>query len=105
MVSNIGTELAVEGVLKSDGDIEVEGEVQGRIDAKQVTVLEGGRVKGEILADRVHIQGTVEGEIGAISVVLGQNAVVSAQITYQEIEVARGAFLVGALHGTDGLSG
>ena len=105
MASTIGNELVVEGTLRSEGDIEVDGVVEGRINAKQVTVLEHGRVKGEILADTVRVHGTVEGEIGAMSVELGATAVVSAQITYQSIEVARGAFLVGALHGTDGLSG
>jgi cytoskeletal protein CcmA (bactofilin family) len=101
MASRIANGLSIEGELKCDGDIEVDGRVEGRIGAKRVTVLEGGHVKGTILADTVHVNGTVEGEIGAIAVILGEKAVVSAEITYRSIEVTQGACLVGGLHGTD----
>ena len=37
MVSTIGNELVVAGELKSDGNVEIDGQVEGRIDAKQVT--------------------------------------------------------------------
>ncbi len=101
MPSTINTELTVVGDLESQGEIEIDGRVEGKINARSVSVGERGHVKGAILAQDVRIVGTVEGEIGAMTVSLAVSAVVNADITYRTLSMEAGAFLVGHLHGTE----
>lgn len=100
MASTISSELKVVGDLTSEGDIEIEGRVDGRINGRGVTIGPRGHVKGSVLAQSVRIQGAIEGEVGAMSVVLEGSAVVNANITYQSLSVQDGAFIVGTFHGT-----
>lgn len=100
MSSNLGAELNVVGNLESGGDVEIDGRVEGRIDARLVSIGERGHVKGTILAQEVRIRGAVEGEIGAMTVVLANSAVVNANITYQTLSIEAGAFFIGHVHGT-----
>ncbi len=100
MTSSLGAELSIVGNIESEGDIEIDGRIEGRIDALQVRVGEHGHVKGAILAREVRISGTFEGEIGAMTVALAASAVVNADITYQVLTIEAGAFFVGQVHGT-----
>jgi cytoskeletal protein CcmA (bactofilin family) len=100
MLSSLGTELSIVGNLESRGDVEIDGRIEGRIDAQVVSIGERGHVKGTILAQEVRIRGAVEGEIGAMTVSLASSAVVNANITYQTLSVEAGAFFLGHVHGT-----
>src|SRR3546814_3473099 len=46
--SIISADLRITGNLKSDGDIQVDGHVEGDIDSATLTVGEGAHVKGHI---------------------------------------------------------
>jgi cytoskeletal protein CcmA (bactofilin family) len=100
MASTISAELKVVGELTSDGDIEIDGRVEGKVNGRAVTVGPRGHVNGAILAESVRIKGAIEGEIGAMSVALEASAVVKANITYRSLSVDGGAFFVGNVHGT-----
>src|SRR3546814_11413014 len=56
--SIISADLRITGNLKSDGDIQVDGHVEGDIDSATLTVGEGAHVKGHI---------SCESEIGRTS--------------------------------------
>ena len=101
MASTISAELNIIGDLKSDGDIEIDGRVEGRISGRGVTVGPRGRVQGAILAETVRILGEIEGEIGAVDVALESSAVVKGNITYQTLAMDAGAFFHGDVHGTN----
>ncbi|MDP6706714.1 MAG: polymer-forming cytoskeletal protein [Alphaproteobacteria bacterium] len=101
MPSTINAELTVVGDLESEGQIDIDGHIEGKVNARSVSVGERGHVKGAILAQDVQISGTVEGEIGAMTVSLTVSAVVNADITYRTLSMEAGAFLLGHLHGTE----
>jgi cytoskeletal protein CcmA (bactofilin family) len=101
MASTISAELKIVGDLTSDGDIEIDGRVEGKINGRTVTVGPRGHVHGAILAQSVRIKGAIEGEIGAMNVAFEASAVVKANITYKQLSVDEGAFFVGSVHGTD----
>jgi cytoskeletal protein CcmA (bactofilin family) len=101
MASTISAELKIIGDLTSDGDIEIDGRVEGKINGRSVTVGPRGHVHGAILAESVRIQGAIEGQIGASNVAFDASAVVKADITYKNLSVADGAFFVGSVHGTN----
>ncbi len=100
MASTITSELSIVGELKSDGDIEINGRVDGGISGRTVTIGERGHVKGTVMAESVRILGGIEGEIGAVNVALECTAIVNAHITYRTLSMESGAFFVGQVHGT-----
>ncbi len=55
--STLSADLTITGNLKTTGDIQVEGTVEGDIRAHLLTVGEGATVKGEVVADDVVING------------------------------------------------
>ena len=63
--SVIGDAARIVGDLTSEGEIEVQGTVEGNIRSRRVKVGEGGQVHGEIVAEAVDIRGLVEGPVVA----------------------------------------
>lgn len=54
------------GVLRGEGNVQIEGRLEGEIDLKGgVTIANGGKVQGPITADGVRVAGDVEGSITA----------------------------------------
>ena len=72
--SVIGDAAVIVGDLTSEGEIEVQGTVEGNIRSRRVTVGEGGQVQGEIVAEAVDVRGVVEGPIVAAVVSVARTA-------------------------------
>ena len=107
--SVIGDAARIVGNLTSEGEIEVQGTVQGNIRSRRVIVGEGAKVHGEIVAEAVSIQGSVEGPVVATSVAVAKTARVIGSITHKELEIEPGAYLEGRrpwrLHPLEGRDG
>lgn len=93
--SILGNDLVVTGEISTDGDVQIEGRLEGNIKAQTLTVGKQGTVNGTIKADTVHIHGKVTGKINAISVELTETANVLADITQDHLIIANGAFFDG----------
>ena len=59
--SVLSPDLHVTGNLKTTGDVQVEGTVEGDIRAHLLTIGESATIKGEIIADDVVINGRIVG--------------------------------------------
>ena len=57
--SIISADLTIVGDLKSSGDIQVDGTVEGDIDSRTLTVGEGVTVKGSIVSETVRFSGNI----------------------------------------------
>lgn len=65
-VTIISSGVEVEGKLNSNGNIRIDGIVNGNVNAKgNVTIGESGRIKGDIIAGVVIVGGSVDGSIEA----------------------------------------
>jgi len=95
MPSIISADLKVTGDLVSDGDIQVDGAIEGDIQSRTVTVGEAAHVKGSITADTVRICGAVSGQVKGASVTLAKTAKVNGDILHQTLAIEPGAFLEG----------
>lgn len=93
----IGSRLAVTGDLFADDPIEVRGWVDGTVVAPHVTIADGGRVDGSVVARTIEIAGTISGRAEAFSVTIQAGAEVSGSVIHHEIEVARGAKIDGPM--------
>ena len=93
--SIISADLHVIGDLKSDGEIQIDGKLDGDIHARSLLIGETAIVKGHIIADTVRVHGSVEGQIKARTVSLAKKAHVIGDILHEDLSIETGAFLEG----------
>jgi len=64
---NIGKSVIIKGELSGSEDLTIEGQVEGKIELKQnvLTIGPNGKIKAQILAKAVVVQGEVTGNISA----------------------------------------
>lgn len=93
--SIISADLRIIGDLSSDGEIQIDGTIDGDIRTKSLLVGETANIKGEIVADRVQVHGTINGQIKARSVTLARSARVIGDILHEDLAIENGAFLEG----------
>jgi len=95
--SIISADLTIVGNLKSSGDIQIDGTVEGDIDSRTLTVGEGATVKGSITAETVRVSGNIVGQVKANAVSLAKTAKVNGDITHETLTMEAGAFLEGGV--------
>ena len=79
--SIVNRQLTMKGDLESDGDIQIDGTVDGDIRSGRITVSETAVVKGALEAETVRIAGKVTGQIKARQVTLLKSAKVVADLS------------------------
>ena len=77
--SLIAENVSLEGDLKSDGDVQLDGAVRGDMTVAHLTIGETGQVEGAVSAEAVEIRGRVIGTVTARTVKLYASAHVEAQ--------------------------
>ncbi|MGC8203474.1 bactofilin family protein [Aliiroseovarius sp. PTFE2010] len=95
--SVLSTDLTVVGNLKSTGDIQIEGTVEGDIRAHLLTVGETATVRGEVVADDVVVNGRVIGRVRGLKVRLTSTARVEGDIIHKTIAIESGAHFEGSV--------
>ena len=93
--SILSRDLIVTGEISTDGDVQIEGRLDGNIKATTLTIGEQGIVNGKINAGTVHVRGKVTGKINATTVELAETANVLADIVQDHLTIANGAFFDG----------
>ena len=99
--SVLSSDLLITGNLKTTGDIQVEGQVEGDIRAHLLTVGEGATVKGEVVADDVVVNGRVVGRVRGLKVRLTSTARVEGDIIHKTIAIESGAHFEGSVQRQD----
>lgn len=99
--SLLSADLEVIGTVKSDGEIQLDGEVDGNIECKSLVIGSTAVIRGNVLADNVVVRGRVTGHIRALNVSLPETAHVEGDITHQTLEVESGAFINGSCWHSD----
>ena len=95
--SILSADLHIKGNLKTTGDIQIEGQVEGDIRAHLLTVGEGATVKGELVADDVVINGRIVGRVRGLKVRLTSTARVEGDIIHKTIAIESGAHFEGSV--------
>ncbi|MCH9780796.1 MAG: polymer-forming cytoskeletal protein [Alphaproteobacteria bacterium] len=116
--SILSSNLHLTGDLRSEGDVHLEGAVNGSIFCKGLTIADGakidgnitcksldlsqdGGIQGDIHGDEVRVSGRVHGNITARVVHLNSTAKVAGNIVHESLSVEAGAHLMGECRHTD----
>lgn len=99
--SVLSSDLHMKGNLKSTGDIQIEGTIEGDIRAHLLTVGEGATIKGELVADDVVINGRIVGRVRGLKVRLTSTARVEGDIIHKTIAIESGAHFEGSVQRQD----
>jgi cytoskeletal protein CcmA (bactofilin family) len=91
--SIISADFALCGTVESEGDIHLDGRVEGAVHAAGLVVGEEAVIHGDIIADRVIVHGTVQGTIQARKLLLSANARVAGEVIAEMLAVELGAKL------------
>jgi cytoskeletal protein CcmA (bactofilin family) len=99
--SIVGEGTRVTGDIAGDGDVQVEGWVDGGVTGRCVSVGINGRVLGKIVAEAAFVSGSVSGGIAAHTVVLTGTARVACDIVQESLTIEAGAQVAGVLERPD----
>ena len=93
--SIISTDVKMTGDLNCEGEIQIEGTIEGDIRTNSLLIGQTAKIKGEVVADSVRVHGTVYGQIKARTVILAKSAHVVGDILHEDLAIETGAFLEG----------
>jgi cytoskeletal protein CcmA (bactofilin family) len=93
--SLISANLQIVGNLKSEGEVQIDGRVDGDVAAISLVIGDRADIHGEVIADDVSVRGAVHGRIRARNVQLAKTAHVVGDIWHETLAIEAGAFVEG----------
>jgi cytoskeletal protein CcmA (bactofilin family) len=85
--------MQITGALRSGGQIQIDGIVNGDVTAPSITVGQTGTVIGKLTAAEIFVCGTVHGELEGDLISLARTARVYARISHAGLMIEEGAVL------------
>ena len=94
----IGEGATINGTIKENNEISIQGTVEGDIECKDLIVGKSGILKGKIKTDTLSVEGNIEGELSVKGLLkLMASGIVSGKISYGSLQVQEGGKLMGEL--------
>jgi len=87
--------LKIVGSVTAEGLVEVNGQIDGEVHCTSLVISRGAHVSGTIAADRVVVDGRVEGPIQGGDVTLKSQAYVVGDIHHKSLSIDSGAYFEG----------
>jgi len=97
---NIGKSVVVKGELSGSEDLTIDGVVEGTIELKQnvLTIGPSGRIKAQIIAKSVVVQGEVHGNITATERVdVRETGSIDGDVVAPRVAISDGAHFRGSI--------
>ena len=95
VASLVADGVRIRGDLATEGDLHLDGAVEGDLKVERLTIGETGSVNGTITAESIDIRGSVKGSISARQVRLWATARVDGDISHTELSIEAGAHFEG----------
>lgn len=96
----IGASIHIDGDLRGEEDLVIEGEVNGTVHLKNhsLTIGAQGKIRADVYANIVYVDGSIEGDLyGSDRVVIRKSAQVKGNITSPRVALEDGARFKGAI--------
>ncbi len=101
----IASDMHLLGNIISDGALDIDGNIEGNVTCKSIVIRRHGIILGDVIADSVHVYGTVRGLIRAHEVNLYATCKVEGVIMHASLTIEDGAFVDGQFKRIDQFSG
>lgn len=102
--SIISSDMKITGSVVSDGEMQIDGEINGDVTAASIAIGQTGSIQGEVRASSVTVRGRVIGSIRARKVELETNSVVEGDIVHGSLAIQANAKFEGQVkHAEDPL--
>lgn len=95
--SIISADVKMKGSISSQGELQIDGVIEGDVRASALTIGDTGAVKGEVIAESVVVRGTIEGRIRGRKVQLCSGAKVRGDIFHASLAIEPNAVFEGAV--------
>lgn len=99
--SLISSDMTIEGDVECQGELQVDGTINGDIRARKVVAGETATVNGVLRADVAELRGHIKGTIEAQTVAVFSGARIEGDIVHGSLSVEAGAFLDGVCRRLD----
>lgn len=93
--SIVSSDMTVLGNVVSEGSVDIDGNIEGNVKCQQATIRKNGVIKGDVIADSVHVYGRICGLVKARNVQLFKDCRVEGVIMHESITIEDGAFVDG----------
>ena len=102
--SIISADMAITGSVTSDGEMQIDGKIEGDVTAVSITIGQTGSIQGEVKAQTVVVRGRIVGAIRARKVELESGAHVEGDIVHASLAIQSNAVFQGQVkHASDPL--
>lgn len=95
--SIISNDLRITGSLVSQGEVQIDGRIDGDIKAEHLVIGTSGVVEGIVEASSVVVKGKIIGSLNASEVKIENNAHVLGDIFHDTLSIEAGAIIEGSL--------
>ena len=98
--STLGPTISIKGTLKGAEDLRIEGSIEGtvRFDKQSVVVSESGRIKADIFASKICVEGEVQGNLhGEREIIIRPSGKLEGNITAPSVTLENGAKFRGSI--------
>ncbi|MCZ8336233.1 MAG: polymer-forming cytoskeletal protein [Rhodobacteraceae bacterium] len=93
--SILASDLRITGEITSSGAVEVYGDIDGTLSARNLLIGSEGAVKGTVSAETVEVKGKLDGRVSTEAFTLRSTAQVEADINYTSLVIESGAQIEG----------
>ncbi|MBK1714820.1 bactofilin family protein [Rubrivivax gelatinosus] len=91
--SVLGPGVLVRGYIGSPGPLHFQGDIEGTVEAPQVSLGAEGSIRGRLMCDRVTVDGYLEGELDCRELSAGSTARVDGHVRCENLVLALGAVI------------
>jgi cytoskeletal protein CcmA (bactofilin family) len=90
-MSFLGAEVTVTGNIGGQGNLHIDGRVDGDVNCASLIIGNSGQVNGNITADDAKVAGTVTGTVAAKVLTIEASARITGDLSYDSVSVETGA--------------
>ena len=94
-MSFLGSEVTITGNIGGQGNLHIDGRVDGDVNCASLIIGSAGQVNGNITAEDAKIAGTVTGTIAAKILTIEASARIAGDLSYDSVSVETGAQVEG----------
>ncbi|MBF0095426.1 MAG: polymer-forming cytoskeletal protein [Alphaproteobacteria bacterium] len=93
--SIISTDMRITGNIVTEGEVQVDGKVEGDVKCKVLVIGPPGSITGEVDAEVARVHGVMSGQLRAKSVFLANTARMIGDVTHESLAIEPGAVMDG----------